>query len=190
MAGRLAAGKAAVWSGGRRRDWPGGGEDTVAQDFVLLYRALPGTRKSKNTREMASLWSNGEVETKTGDAVTIAEESLERLQQYVKFVFDRKEEKASKVQGLIDKVFAVLGSLDAEAEAALPGKQRARRAYIRGRALDAKEAFDPAAEAHLTRAVKLDPSEIEYWNGLGHVFWKKGDLEAARRSFAKGCGRP
>ena len=77
---------------------------------------------------MASLWSNGEVETKTGDAVTIAEESLERLQQYVKFVFDRKEEKASKVQGLIDKVFAVLGSLDAEAEAALPGKQRARRA--------------------------------------------------------------
>jgi tetratricopeptide (TPR) repeat protein len=137
---------------------------------------------------MASLWSNGEVETKTGDAVTIAEESLERLQQYVKFVFDRKEEKASKVQGLIDKVFAVLGSLDAEAEAALPGKQRARRAYIRGRALDAKEAFDPAAEAHLTRAVKLDPSEIEYWNGLGHVFWKKGDLEAARRSFAKGCG--
>jgi tetratricopeptide (TPR) repeat protein len=27
--------------------------------------------------------------------------------------------------------------------------------------------------------VKLEPSDIEAWNALGHCFWKKGDLQGA-----------
>ena len=126
-----------------------------------------------------------ESKTENSDGVAVASDVLAKLEHVRRNVFTkRKEEKAKLVQELIDKVFEALGPAD-EAEAALPGKQRAKRAFIRGRALDAKEEYDAAAEGYLARAVKLDPTAIDHWNGLGHVFWKKDDLEQAKQWVSK-----
>ena len=57
---------------------------------------------------------------------------------------------------------------------------RARAAYARGRALDAAAAYSAEAEADLSRAVKLAPDFVDAWCALGHCFWKKNDLNAAR----------
>ncbi|KAK7237191.1 chromatin binding protein [Aureococcus anophagefferens] len=69
-----------------------------------------------------------------------------------------------------------VSSLVAAAEAcdASSAEARARSAFVRGRALDAGDAYDPAAEAALSRAVKLAPDDVAAWNALGHAFWKKG----------------
>ncbi|XP_063043086.1 tetratricopeptide repeat protein 5 [Engraulis encrasicolus] len=54
---------------------------------------------------------------------------------------------------------------------------------LRGRCLNVGEDFSPVAEESLSRAVKLDPSLVQGWNTLGEVYWKKGDLEAAKNCF-------
>ncbi|CAM9538931.1 unnamed protein product [Ectocarpus fasciculatus] len=60
---------------------------------------------------------------------------------------------------------------------------RARVSYIRGRALDVFTKFNPDAEKCLAKAVKLHPSEPDGWTALGHCYWKKPDLFAAKRCF-------
>lgn len=57
---------------------------------------------------------------------------------------------------------------------------RAKSAYLIGRALDATAKYNPEAESQLSRAVKLAPEHVEAWNALGHVFWKKQDLASAK----------
>ncbi|CAM9230402.1 unnamed protein product, partial [Ectocarpus sp. 8 AP-2014] len=61
--------------------------------------------------------------------------------------------------------------------------KRARVSYIRGRALDVFTKFNPDAEKYLAKAVKLHPSEPDGWTALGHCYWKKPDLFAAKRCF-------
>ncbi|CAM9146813.1 unnamed protein product, partial [Laminaria digitata] len=53
----------------------------------------------------------------------------------------------------------------------------------RGRALDVFSEFNPEAEKCLAKAVKLHPAEPDGWDALGHCYWKKPDLLAARRCF-------
>jgi hypothetical protein len=36
-------------------------------------------------------------------------------------------------------------------------------------------AYNNEAETVLSKAVKLDPTNVEAWNDLGEVFWKKND---------------
>lgn len=48
-----------------------------------------------------------------------------------------------------------------------------------GRALDALPAYSPEAEDLLSKAVKLDPTNVDALNALGHCFWKKGDHASA-----------
>jgi len=33
--------------------------------------------------------------------------------------------------------------------------------------------------------VKLEPSDVEAWNALGHCFWKKRDLGSARDCYSE-----
>ena len=138
-----------------------------------------------------------ERERATCDTLAKAYSLLTQLNDVTRYTFT--PDKADLVNNLIDNIFEALRGGDGiediveasgvpKSEAALPGKERAQRAYIRGKALDAKEGYDPEAEVWLSRAVKLDPTAVEKWNALGHSFWKKGDLEAARGCFAKGCG--
>ncbi|CAM9419647.1 unnamed protein product [Ectocarpus sp. 12 AP-2014] len=61
--------------------------------------------------------------------------------------------------------------------------KRAHVSYIRGRALDVLTTFNPDAEKCLAKAVKLHPSEPDGWTALGHCYWKKPDLFAAKRCF-------
>ena len=46
-----------------------------------------------------------------------------------------------------------------------------------------------SAERMLSKALKLDPSNVDAWNTLGTVFWKKGDLLQAKRCFEGGNER-
>jgi len=46
-----------------------------------------------------------------------------------------------------------------------------------------------SAERMLSKALKLDPSNVDAWNTLGTVFWKKGDLVQAKRCFEGGNER-
>lgn len=60
-------------------------------------------------------------------------------------------------------------------------------AFARGRALDARLGFDPLAEIELSRAVKLCPNDVDAWNALGDVFWKKKDRSSAADCFRRAC---
>tara|TARA_Y200000002_G_C22462239_1_gene570880 strand:+ start:61 stop:609 length:549 start_codon:yes stop_codon:yes gene_type:complete len=46
-----------------------------------------------------------------------------------------------------------------------------------------------SAEGMLSKALKLDPNNVDAWNTLGTVFWKKGDLLQAKRCFEGGNER-
>lgn len=46
-----------------------------------------------------------------------------------------------------------------------------------------------SAERMLSKALKLDPTNVKAWNALGTVFWKKGDLIQAKRCFESGNTR-
>ncbi|KAJ8606901.1 hypothetical protein CTAYLR_008928 [Chrysophaeum taylorii] len=76
-----------------------------------------------------------------------------------------------------------------EAASALAPQERALAALVRGRALDARSEYCAEAEAELSRAVKLSPSSVDAWYGLGHVFWKKRDLRSAKECFASANAR-
>jgi tetratricopeptide (TPR) repeat protein len=54
---------------------------------------------------------------------------------------------------------------------------------IKGILLDVAPEYSREAENALTKAVKLNPSLVEAWNTLGHCYWKKGDLPAAKNCF-------
>ena len=55
--------------------------------------------------------------------------------------------------------------------------------FLRGKALDYLPEYSKSAEEYLSKAVKLMPSKYETWDALGHVYWKKKDLTAARKCF-------
>lgn len=56
-------------------------------------------------------------------------------------------------------------------------------AYVHGKALEAHDSYSKEAEDLLSKAVKLDPANVDAWNCLGQCFWKKKDLAAARDCF-------
>lgn len=65
------------------------------------------------------------------------------------------------------------------------GTAKARAAYLRGRALDAGDAYSAEANTSLEKAVKLAPDLVEAWAALGHCLWKKPDLRAAKDCYER-----
>jgi len=59
-------------------------------------------------------------------------------------------------------------------------KVKAEQALIRGKALNSLDAFSADAEAWLSKAVKLDPTNPEAWMHLGTCSWKKADRAQAK----------
>jgi tetratricopeptide (TPR) repeat protein len=55
--------------------------------------------------------------------------------------------------------------------------------FIKGKTLNVFQAYSPAAEELLSKAVKLDPSNHEAWIALGTCFWKKNDKLQAKACF-------
>ena len=62
-------------------------------------------------------------------------------------------------------------------------KEKAELLYLRGRALDFLPEYSKQAEDFLSKSLKLIPTKRDAWDALGHVYWKKNDLAAAKNCF-------
>ena len=62
-------------------------------------------------------------------------------------------------------------------------KQKAELLFLRGKCLDFLPEYTKQAEENLSKAIKLMPTRKEAWDALGHVYWKKHDLEQSRKCF-------
>ena len=62
-------------------------------------------------------------------------------------------------------------------------KEKAELLYLRGRALDFLPEYSRQAEEYLSKSLKLIPTKRDAWDALGHVYWKKSDLAAAKNCF-------
>uniref|UniRef100_UPI00398F1614 tetratricopeptide repeat protein 5 n=1 Tax=Pristiophorus japonicus TaxID=55135 RepID=UPI00398F1614 len=61
---------------------------------------------------------------------------------------------------------------------------KAQLLMLKGKALNVVADYSTKAEESLSKAVKLDPGLVEAWNQLGEVYWKKGDIGAAKTCFS------
>ena len=55
--------------------------------------------------------------------------------------------------------------------------------YLRGKCLDFLPEYTKQAEENLSKSIKLMPTKVESWDALGHVYWKKRDLEQSKKCF-------
>ena len=55
--------------------------------------------------------------------------------------------------------------------------------YLRGKALDYLPEYTKNAEEFLSKSIKLMPTKQEAWDALGHVYWKKRDLESSKKCY-------
>ena len=62
-------------------------------------------------------------------------------------------------------------------------KNKAEFLMLKGKALNVLPDYNPTAQELLSKAVKLDPNLVEAWVQLGEVYWKNGDMEAAKNCF-------
>jgi tetratricopeptide (TPR) repeat protein len=62
-------------------------------------------------------------------------------------------------------------------------KAKAELMYLRGKAMDFLPEYTKQAEENLSKSIKLMPSKTEAWDALAHVYWKKQDVEQAKKCF-------
>ena len=122
----------------------------------------------------------------TVELLSKAEKQLSALYDIHDFLFLQKQSEKQKL--LEDGVAAVLATLETAGEG-YTGKEKARLAYIKGRALDAYSAYSSEAEACLSRAVKLQPNDQDAWNALAHCYWKKRDFKAAQNCYLEALSK-
>ena len=56
-------------------------------------------------------------------------------------------------------------------------KEKAELLFLRGQTLDFLPEYTRQSEDFLSKCLKLMPTKKEAWDALGHVYWKKNDLE-------------
>ena len=56
-------------------------------------------------------------------------------------------------------------------------KEKADLLFLRGKILDFLPEYSKMSEEFLSKAIKLMPTKAEAWEALGHVYWKKRDLD-------------
>ena len=98
--------------------------------------------------------------------------------------FDRSyfgKDRLRQIKAKIDEIVAVLDTNPVEF--VQNKKEKADLLYLRGKALDYFPEYSKSAEEFLSKAIKLLPSKHEAWDALGHTYWKKRDLGAARKCF-------
>ncbi|XP_029437023.1 tetratricopeptide repeat protein 5 isoform X2 [Rhinatrema bivittatum] len=91
------------------------------------------------------------------------------------------EQAARKPRDVVEEMERTLRELEGAEGCA---KHRAPYLMLKGKTLNVTADYSPQAEEALSRAVKLDPELVEGWNQLGEVYWKKGDVGAARTCFS------
>ena len=62
-------------------------------------------------------------------------------------------------------------------------KEKAEMLYLRGKCMDYLPEYTKQAEENLSKSIKLMPTNRDSWDALGHVYWKKRDLEQAKKCF-------
>jgi tetratricopeptide (TPR) repeat protein len=62
-------------------------------------------------------------------------------------------------------------------------KEKAELLFLKGKTLDFLPEYTKQAEDLLSKSLKLMPSKKEAWDALGNVYWKKRDLDAAKKCF-------
>ena len=62
-------------------------------------------------------------------------------------------------------------------------EMKAKRTYLKGRALNVVPDHCSEAEQLLSKAVKLEPNLVNAWIELGECYWKRDDVETAKTCF-------
>jgi len=95
------------------------------------------------------------------------------------FFCESKSEKQDMMREMVNDITA---QLDALPESEIVARS-AELSYIRGKSLNALDDIDLGAEDYLSRAIKLDPSNVNAWMAMGQLAWKKGDVVQAKTLF-------
>nr|XP_033778970.1 tetratricopeptide repeat protein 5 isoform X1 [Geotrypetes seraphini] len=119
------------------------------------------------------------------DAMQRLEELVTQLYRFRDAYFETHsvEHAARKPQDVAEEMGKTLRELEG-AEGCT--KHKAPYLMLKGKVLNVTADYNPQAEEALSRAVKLNPELVEAWNQLGEVYWKKGDIVAARTCFSGG----
>ena len=83
-------------------------------------------------------------------------------------------------------------SSSAKVAAPQPDLEKADKAKLlslEGLLLDVDPEYQKGAEEVLAKAMRLNPSDPETLNILGHILWKKGDLEGSKNCFEESVKR-
>mmetsp|Transcript_15515 Transcript_15515/g.27410 ORF Transcript_15515/g.27410 Transcript_15515/m.27410 type:complete len:461 (-) Transcript_15515:50-1432(-) len=111
-----------------------------------------------------------------------AEQKLDELYELHDFFFSKDpNEKRDMLAAAADEIFVLLEELGPSSNPI----EKARSAYIRGKAADAFAEYSQEAEEHLQQAVKLNPDHLDSWNTLGHCLWKKKDFLGAKNCYMR-----
>jgi len=120
------------------------------------------------------------AETRGRSFVESQLDEIDRIQNYV--FTHKKSEKKGMIEKCVQSVLSETKRMMLDT-AETGRSSRAFVAYAEGRAKNGKEGYDPDTERTLSRAVKLDASNVKAWNALANCFWKKGDLAQAKKCF-------
>ena len=101
------------------------------------------------------------------------------LEQLDRTYFGR--DRVSKIRGCLDATCVLLDTKPVDM--VQNKKEKAELLYLRGRTLDFLPEYTKQAEDLLSKSLKLEPTKREAWDALGHVYWKKNDLPAAKNCF-------
>jgi tetratricopeptide (TPR) repeat protein len=110
-----------------------------------------------------------------------AAELVDKLYKFrdLYFVHHSIEQAGQKLSDIEAELKLVLSSLD-KLEDKL---DKADVCLFRGKALNVLPEYNPVAEEHLVKAIKLNPKLLEAWLHLGECYVKKEDVEAAKNCF-------
>ena len=90
-------------------------------------------------------------------------------------------DRVKKIQEQIEASVAILDSKPIDM--VQNKKEKAELLYLRGRTLNYLPEYSRQSEDCLSKSLKLLPTKRDAWDALGHVYWKKNDLPAAKNCF-------
>lgn len=104
---------------------------------------------------------------------------IENLEKLDRSYFGR--DRVKKIRESLDQATALLDTKPIDL--VNNKKEKADLLYLKGRALDFLPEYTKQSEDLLSKSLKLLPTKKEAWDALGHVYWKKCDLPAAKNCF-------
>lgn len=119
------------------------------------------------------------MQNKGKDPITEAKKMIQQLEQFDKAYFSKDRAKLLKAK--IDETIQLLDQKPLDL--IQNKKEKAEMLYLRGKALDFIPEYTKQAEENLSKSIKLMPTKKEAWDALGHVYWKKRDIEQSKKCF-------